>query len=111
MIETRYRITCDSDTCPAVWPTEDWATSLRRTWKEARAAGWGHDYDRVLCPEHSPDAALVARIRRLAGTMPDALIGQRLGLSRSQVQYLRSRYEIAGLREGRPSVRYAGVTR
>ncbi len=111
MIETRYRVTCDTAGCVAAWPADDWATSRRHLWRTARAAGWARDYDRVLCPEHSPDADLIGRIRRLAGTMPDALIGQRLGMSRAQVQYLRSRHEIAGLREGRPSVRYAGVTR
>lgn len=112
MLLTCYRLTCDDhDGCPAAWPAEGWSVDHRQAWRQAKAAGWAREHDRTLCPQHSPDAELAARVRRLAGQLSDARIGERLGLSRSQVQDLRSRHGIAGLRPGRPAGATAGCLR
>lgn len=103
MISVQFRIDCDTSTCDATWPPVGWATDRRTAWREARAAGWERDYDQHRCPRCAPSAELVDRIRELAAAkLPDGRIGERLGLSRGQVQHLRTIHGIPGRRPGRP---------
>lgn len=105
-VRVMVQLACDKGgvpSCRAVWPLEGLATDRRQLWRDAKTVGWTRDYDRVLCPQHSPASRRVDQVRRLAGLLPDAHIGQRLGMSRSAVQSLRRRHGIAGLRPGRPS--------
>jgi len=103
MILTQFRIGCDTPDCAATWPADGWAADRRTAWREARAAGWVSDYGEHRCPRCSPDAERVDRIRDLArAQLPDGQIGKRLGLTRGQVQHLRTVHRIPGRRPGRP---------
>lgn len=86
-----------------MWPVDGWAADRRTLWNTARAAGWTRDYDRHQCLDCSPLGEILPRIRELARLqLPDGVIGTRLGMSRAQVQTLRTRYGIRGRRPGRP---------
>jgi hypothetical protein len=98
------RITCDTDGCTASYPADDWADDMSVAWQQARRAGWERDYEQDCCPDHAPTAPVVARVRQLAGAgMPDGRIGERIGLTRAQVQHLRYTHGIGGQRPGRPT--------
>jgi hypothetical protein len=105
VIVTQIRITCDSPrTCPEAFPVAGWAADRAQAWKQARRAGWERFYGQYLCPTHSPRGQVLDRIRDLAAKgLTDNAIGKRLGMTRGQIQYLRSTCGIQGQREGRPS--------
>lgn len=100
---TLARFRCDTNGCTSQWPEEGWAADRSIAWRQARAAGWARDYEQHRCPLHSVAAKLAEAVCALAGTMPDAAIGARVGLSRGQVQALRAEHGIPGRRPGRPS--------
>lgn len=103
MIVTYFLATCDYDGCPAMWPADGRVMDSRRVlWQQAKAHGWARDYESLLCPDHAPDADLINVIRRLAGTMSDAKIGVRVGMTRWRVQEIRRKLSIPGLPPGRP---------
>lgn len=106
MIVTQIRITCDAPgACAEQFPATDWASDRTQAWKQARRSGWERFYGLYLCPTHSPRGQVLSRIRELAGKgMTDNAIGQRLGMTRGQIQYLRSTCGIQGQRACRPSV-------
>lgn len=105
MIGVQVQIRCDTSTCAATYPANGWAPDRRTAWRDARTAGWVRDFEQHHCPQHVPPSRRVDvdRVRELAGAgLTDGQMGARLGLSRGQVQHLRTRHSIEGRRPGRP---------
>jgi hypothetical protein len=104
-------LSCDHDGCDVAYqPSVQEQTSLRLTRVGSTVCGWTQQGGLDFCPGH-PRETRVDAVRRLAGLrLTDGLIGQRLGISRAQVQTIRAHNGIPpGLgRVGRPSI-YGGA--
>lgn len=108
-LQRQSRIACDIPGCDAAapWVAVDGLTpgaGRWAAWRAARALGWERDqYSAHCCPAHAPKARRAEHVAELvAQGLRDAAIGQRVGLTRVQVQYLRKTHDIAGQRPGRP---------
>lgn len=100
MITRVIELSCDEAGCDVAYqPSIEELTSLRLTRVGSTIAGWTQQGGLDYCPGHRRETR-ADKVRALAGQgMNDTLIGERLGIHRTQVVKIRAEHRIdAGVR-------------